>query len=94
MAAALVLGAVAFVSIGVLLGWGAWIGGLVLSALLGLLVRRQAELVAQLREAQAGLADRARAEERDRIGRELHGWLVDATLPLIASHGPHLEAVT
>ena len=53
-------------------GWGAWIGGTVLSALLGLLLRQQAELVARLREAQAGLAEQARAEERNRIGRELH----------------------
>ena len=30
------------------------------------------DLAAQLREAQAGLADRARAEERNRIARELH----------------------
>jgi signal transduction histidine kinase len=53
-------------------GWGAWIGGVVLSTLLGLLVSQQAELVARLREAQAGLAEQARSEERNRIGRELH----------------------
>jgi signal transduction histidine kinase len=53
-------------------GWGAWMAGVTLSVLLGLLVRQQIDLVAQLREAQAGLADRARAEERNRIGRELH----------------------
>jgi signal transduction histidine kinase len=53
-------------------GCGAWMGGSILSALAGLLVRHQAELVARLREAQAGLAERARAEERNRIGRELH----------------------
>ena len=53
-------------------GWGAWIAGTALCILLGLLIRQQAELVAQLREAQAGLAERARAEERNRIGRELH----------------------
>jgi signal transduction histidine kinase len=53
-------------------GWGAWIGGTILSVACGLLVRQQAELVTQLREAQAGLAERARAEERNRIGRELH----------------------
>ena len=38
----------------------------------GLLVRRERDLVAQLREAQAGLAERARSEERNRIARELH----------------------
>jgi signal transduction histidine kinase len=53
-------------------GWGAWIAGTALCILLGLLIRQQAELVTQLREAQAGLAERARAEERNRIGRELH----------------------
>jgi hypothetical protein len=35
-------------------------------------LRAAADLVAQLRQAQAGLAARARAEERNRIGRELH----------------------
>jgi signal transduction histidine kinase len=53
-------------------GWAGWIGGTVLSTACGMLVRQQSELVAQLREAQAGLAERARAEERNRIGRELH----------------------
>ena len=53
-------------------GWAAWMGGLTLSIVLGLLIRQQIDLVAQLREAQAGLAARARAEERNRIGRELH----------------------
>ena len=53
-------------------GWGAWIGGTILSTLLGVLLRQQAELVARLREAQAGLAEQARSEERNRIGRELH----------------------
>jgi signal transduction histidine kinase len=53
-------------------GWGAWMAGTVLSIVCGMLVRQQAELVARLREAQAGLAERTRAEERNRIGRELH----------------------
>jgi signal transduction histidine kinase len=53
-------------------GWAAWIAGTGLSTLCGLLVRQQAELVAQLRAAQAGLAEQARTEERNRIGRELH----------------------
>ena len=53
-------------------GWGAWIGGIILSTLLGLLLRQQVELVARLREAQASLAEQARSEERNRIGRELH----------------------
>jgi len=50
-----------------------------------LLVRQQAELVAQLREAQAGLADRARTEERNRIGRELHD-VIAHTLTVVLLH--------
>ena len=38
----------------------------------GLLIRHELDLVSQLRAAQAGLAERARAEERNRIARELH----------------------
>lgn len=53
-------------------GWGAWIAGSTLSVGLGLLVRHQRDLVTQLRAAQAGLAERTRAEERNRIARELH----------------------
>jgi signal transduction histidine kinase len=53
-------------------GWGAWMGGTTLSVLTALLIRHEIDLVAQLRAAQAGLAERARAEERNRIGRELH----------------------
>ena len=53
-------------------GWAAWMGGTTLSVLAGLLIRHQFDLVAQLREAQAGLAERARAQERNRIGRDLH----------------------
>ena len=66
-------------------GWGAWIGGVTLSVVCGLLVRQQAELVARLREAQAGLADRARAEERNRIGRELHD-VIAHTLTVVLLH--------
>ena len=53
-------------------GWGAWIAGTALSISFGLLIRHQRDLVAQLRAAQAGLAERTRAEERNRIARELH----------------------
>ena len=53
-------------------GWAAWMAGITLSVAAGLLVRRERDLVAQLREAQAGLAERARSEERNRIARELH----------------------
>jgi signal transduction histidine kinase len=37
-----------------------------------LLIRHQLDLVAQLRQAQAGLAAKTRAEERNRVARELH----------------------
>ncbi len=36
------------------------------------LIAREQQLLAQLREAQAGLAERSRAEERNRIARDLH----------------------
>ncbi|MGH3278255.1 MAG: sensor histidine kinase [Trebonia sp.] len=53
-------------------GWGPWLVGSTLLLLGGLLLRSQLGLVAQLRAAQAGLAARARAEERNRISRDLH----------------------
>jgi signal transduction histidine kinase len=53
-------------------GWGAWIAGTTFSAFGCLLARREQDLVKRLRIAQEGLADRVRAEERDRIARELH----------------------
>ncbi|PZS18352.1 MAG: hypothetical protein DLM54_08460 [Acidimicrobiales bacterium] len=53
-------------------GWAAWIAGVSFTALGALLVRHELTLVAQLRAAQAGLAERARAEECNRIARELH----------------------
>jgi len=53
-------------------GWGAWMAGTTFSVLAALLIRHEFDLVTQLRAAQAGLAERARAEERNRIARELH----------------------
>jgi signal transduction histidine kinase len=53
-------------------GWAAWVGGTCFAAVGCLFGRRQRDLVAQLRDAQAGLAQRAQAEERNRIARELH----------------------
>ena len=53
-------------------GWGAWSSGTLLSAVGCSLGRRQVDLVEQLREAQAGLAERTRAEERNRIAAEMH----------------------
>jgi len=53
-------------------GWGAWIAGAIFTAVVCVLGRRQADLVEQLRTAQAGLAESARLEERTRIAREIH----------------------
>jgi signal transduction histidine kinase len=53
-------------------GWAAWALGTTCTVGAALLVRRERGLVAELRAAQAGLADRARSEERNRIARELH----------------------
>lgn len=53
-------------------GWGAWTAGVVFTTTACAFSRRQRELVDQLREAQAGLADRARTEERNRIAGEMH----------------------
>jgi len=53
-------------------GWAAWMAGCGLTVLCALLIRHQIDLVGQLREAQAGLAAKTRAEERNRVARELH----------------------
>ncbi len=53
-------------------GWGAWVAGTVFTTVACQLSRRQRQLLLALREAQAGLADRARAEERNRIAGEMH----------------------
>ena len=53
-------------------GWGAWLAGTTLTLAFSLLVRRDRELLRQLRQAQAGLAEQARTQERNRIARELH----------------------
>jgi signal transduction histidine kinase len=53
-------------------GWGAWIAGVTLTAAFSLLIRRDRDLLRQLRRAQAGLAEQARVQERNRIARELH----------------------
>jgi signal transduction histidine kinase len=53
-------------------GWAAWIAGTTFTAFACLLARRERDLAQRLRIAQAGLADRVRSEERNRIARELH----------------------
>jgi signal transduction histidine kinase len=66
-------------------GWGAWMAGSTLAIALGLLIRHELDLVARLRTAQAGLAERARAEERNRIARELHD-VIGHTLSVALLH--------
>jgi signal transduction histidine kinase len=53
-------------------GWGAWGAGVTFTVLAAVVVRHELDLVDRLRAAQAGLAERSRAEERNRIARELH----------------------
>jgi signal transduction histidine kinase len=53
-------------------GWGAWLAGVTLTAAFSILIRRDRDLLRQLRQAQAGLAEQARVAERNRIARELH----------------------
>jgi signal transduction histidine kinase len=53
-------------------GWAPWIASVIVIALITALVRHEFLLVEQLRVAQADLAERSRAEERNRIARELH----------------------
>jgi signal transduction histidine kinase len=53
-------------------GWAAWAIGTTATTVATLAVMHERALVTQLRAAQAGLAERSRAEERSRIARELH----------------------
>lgn len=53
-------------------GWAPWCAGLTVTVLFSFLLRHQFVLVERLRTAQADLAQRSRAEERNRIARELH----------------------
>lgn len=70
-------------------GWAAWIGGTCFAVVGCLFGRRQRDLVTQLRAAQAGLAKRAQAEERNRIARELHDVIAHSlTVSLFTSRPP------
>jgi signal transduction histidine kinase len=53
-------------------GWAPWTAAMILIVAVAVLVRHQLVLVEKLRAAQADLAERSRAEERNRIARELH----------------------
>jgi signal transduction histidine kinase len=66
-------------------GWGAWLAGVTLTAVFCLLVRRERNLFTQLRHAQAGLAEQAKTQERNRIARELHD-VIGHTLTVSVLH--------
>ena len=53
-------------------GWASWMAGTTLSAFAAVLIRHQLMLMERLRQAQAELVEQSRAEERNRIARELH----------------------
>jgi signal transduction histidine kinase len=54
------------------LGWGAWLAGVTLTVGFSLMNKHERDLLRQLRQAQAGLAEQAKTQERNRIARELH----------------------
>ncbi|HEX4657391.1 MAG TPA: histidine kinase [Streptosporangiaceae bacterium] len=53
-------------------GWAPWSAGVIIGVLGAALIQHQFVLMERLRAAQAGLAERSRAEERNRIARDLH----------------------
>jgi signal transduction histidine kinase len=71
-AAAMILFAVEWLAVRPDPGWAAWLAGVTLTVLFSLLIRHERDLLRQLRRAQAGLAEQARTQERNRIARELH----------------------
>jgi signal transduction histidine kinase len=71
-AGAMVLFAVEWLAVKPDPGWGAWLAGVTLTVAFSLLIRHERDLLRQLRLAQAGLAEQARTQERNRIARELH----------------------
>jgi signal transduction histidine kinase len=66
-------------------GWGAWMAGTTLTVAFSLLIRHDRDLLRRLRQAQAGLAEQARAQERNRIARELHD-VIGHTLTISLLH--------
>ena len=84
-AGAMILFAVEWLAVKPDPGWGAWLAGVTLTAAFGLLIRHDRDLLRQLRQAQAGLARQARAQERNRIARELHD-VIGHTLTVSVLH--------
>ena len=73
------------------LGWLPWMAGVSVSAGVAILVGRDRALLAELRAAQAGLAERSRAEERNRIARDLHDVIAHSlTVSLLHISGARL----
>jgi len=66
-------------------GWGAWLAGVTLTAWFSLLIKHDRYLLGQLRQAQAGLAEQARTQERNHIARELHD-IIGHTLTVSLLH--------
>jgi signal transduction histidine kinase len=72
-------------------GWGAWFVGIAFTTTSTVLARRLRLTVAQLRAAQAELAERSRAEERNRIAAEVHDVIGHAlTVSLLHIAGARL----
>lgn len=72
-------------------GWVPWFAGTAFSVVVCLMARRQQQLIAELRQAQAGLTERVRAEERNRVARELHDVIAHSlTVSLLHVSGARL----
>ena len=72
-------------------GWIAWGAGVTFSVLTAVLLRQQFVLLERLRQAQADLAERSRADERTRIARELHDGIAHSlTVSLLHVSGARL----
>jgi signal transduction histidine kinase len=72
-------------------GWANWIAGTTFGTVGCWLGRRQRDLADRLRSAQAELADAARAEERNRIAREVHDVVAHSlTVSLLHVSGARL----
>jgi signal transduction histidine kinase len=72
-------------------GWGAWFAGISFTTALTIFVRRLRVTMTQLRAAQDELAERSRAEERNRIAAEVHDVIGHAlTVSLLHISGARL----
>ena len=75
-------------------GWGAWFAGISFTTALTIFVRRLRVAMLQLRAAQDELAERSRAEERNRIAAEVHDVIGHAlTVSLLHISGARLALV-